>query len=332
MQTKEPTGTGSGSRLYGSLLIVFGVLLAVFWSVHPFFMWAMVGALTLVSFLYYRSLPKTEKDYRYQREQEERTTKSPAEQKSRTGAKPQAAAPSKAKPVPPATLGNPMRWIGIGFVVIVGLIFLFTVLVVFLPATEEANEQPVETVVETTEANPEDYRQQLVTDPNNKDVLTELGNYHYEQQAYDSALVYYDRIIRLDSKNSVALYNKGLVLYQLKKYDQSISILRLCLAYDTQNTGALQVMGNNYYDQQQYGPALDWYQKAYDLGARDGFLCHAMAWMYDERQQTNRAIPLYKEALSLDSTRTDIYVRLASLEPELASLYLALETRWKPTQ
>jgi tetratricopeptide (TPR) repeat protein len=325
MQSKEPARRGN-SRLYGTLLIVLAVMLAVFWSVHAFFMWALVGALTLVSLLYYRSLPKTERDYRYQREEEERAARKPTEPKqseARASDKPRTERASKRgeSTERPTASPNVLRWLAIGFFGVIALMVLAAVVFIFIPLEDEQTDYP-----------PNEKEAALATltaDPNNIDALTNAGNYHFELQEYDSALAYYERVLRVDSRNSTALYNKGLVFYRQARYEESIPVLRLSLDIDPANTGALQVMGNNYYDRQLYGPALEWYQKAYDLGARDGFLCHALGWLYDDRNQTSRAIPFYKEALSLDSARADIYTRLAELEPQRATEYRALEARWK---
>lgn len=302
------------------MLIVLAVVLALFWSVHPFFMWVLIGALTLVSFLYYRSLPKTERDYRYQREEEKG-----ADPRTRTpDVETPAQAPKQKKrqnnsgASTAATPQQHVRAITIAVFVLVGVIFLGIILaVIFSP---EDAEPPSETEV---------LQQTLAANPNDVDALTNLGNYHFDQVAYDSALSYYDRVLRIDSRNSPALYNKGLVYYKRQEYETSISVLRQCVDADPNNLDALVVLGHNYYDRQQYDPAQEWYGKAYEKGMRDSFLCHALAWMYDQKNQTTRALALYKEAVGLDSTRADIYPRLAELEPGRASLYRELEQRWK---
>gem|GEM_PF-3264010 len=146
---------------------------------------------------------------------------------------------------------------------------------------------------------------------------------------YDSALMAYNAILGANPNQTEAIYNKGLIYYYQKQYDVSMGVLSQCLSADANHQQAMYVMGHNYYDQQQFTEALAWYQRTYDSGLRDAFLCHALAWLYDNQGNTDRATPLYKEALSIDSTRTDIYTRLAELEPANATAYKAMEQRWK---
>jgi tetratricopeptide (TPR) repeat protein len=170
----------------------------------------------------------------------------------------------------------------------------------------------------------------LQTDPNNVDALTATGNQFYDQSNYDSALSYYDKILKLDPRNSIALYNEGLVYYSQKDYLKSIEFLRTCLQIDSSNKDAILFMGHNYYDRQEYDEAFTWYNRAYEAGLRDAFLSHALAYLYDEKKNnTSQAIIHYKEALEMDSSRVDIYTRLAELEPGKAAFYKKKEAQWK---
>ena len=62
---------------------------------------------------------------------------------------------------------------------------------------------------------------------------------------------------------------------------------------------------------------------------RDAFLSHVLAYLHDNNGNTSRALTLYKEAVGMDSSRTDIYARLAELEPSNATKYKALEAKFK---
>jgi tetratricopeptide (TPR) repeat protein len=167
-----------------------------------------------------------------------------------------------------------MVWIG------AGSIFLFFIVVNILSgkkdiATEEESVSAAFALEETSEWNAKGYE-------------------FYVNQRYDSALYYFDRVLRLESSNTTALYQKGLV----------------------------------YYDQQKMDKAMDSFTRAYDAGLRDAFLSHVLGYLNDNSGNTSRAIDFYKEALSLDSARADIYARLAELEPGNAGKYIALQTRW----
>lgn len=116
----------------------------------------------------------------------------------------------------------------------------------------------------------------------------------YLNKDYDSALFFYDRILRLEPGNASAWYSRGLV----------------------------------FYDQQKMDKALESFSRAYDSGMRDAFLSHVLGFLYDNSGNTARAIGFYKEALEMDSSRADIYARLAELDQSNATRYKKLSERW----
>jgi cytochrome c-type biogenesis protein CcmH/NrfG len=184
---------------------------------------------------------------------------------------------------------------------------------------------------ETTTVDPVagEYRDALEANPNDLDALTNVGNRFFENNQYDSALAYYDRVLEIEPQNAAALYNKGLIYYNQQQYEKSVELLNQCIRANPDYTDAYLIQGHNYYDRQRLDEALTWYNRAYERGMQNAFLSHVLAYIYDTKGNLARALPLYKEALQLDSTRVDIYPRLAELEPTQAARYNALAERWK---
>ncbi len=56
----------------------------------------------------------------------------------------------------------------------------------------------------------------LSIDPNHEEALVRLGNVLGKIGKYQDAVTFYDRALKLDSKNSLALVNKGLCFHYLK--------------------------------------------------------------------------------------------------------------------
>ncbi len=177
----------------------------------------------------------------------------------------------------------------------------------------------------TYDAIPDEYQEKLKKDPNNVEALAQIGNSYLEDFQYDSALAYYNRALAINATNSAVLYNVGLVHYNTQQYDESIVALKKCLEAEPNYANAFLIMGHNYYDRQRYDEAFTWYTKAYDAGIENAFLSHVLAYLYDNKGNTSRAITLYREALKLDSSRTEIYSRLAEIDPGNATLYKRLE-------
>ncbi len=114
-----------------------------------------------------------------------------------------------------------------------------------------------------------------------------------------------------------------------QNYRQSIALCRKGLVNQPGNLDFILLLGDNYGSLKQYDSSYIWFNKAYQLGARSAYLSHWMGYFYDEKGEISRAIEFYKDALKQDSTRTQIYDRLAELEPNRAEWYKAKSAQWK---
>jgi tetratricopeptide (TPR) repeat protein len=155
------------------------------------------------------------------------------------------------------------------------------------------------------------------------------GTWHSNNSAYDSAIFYFDKVLEVEPGNTPALYNKGLSLYNLGKYQEATLPLEEAIKTDPGYSQAMLLLGDCHYNAVNYPPALEWYTKAYELGERSANLSHLLAFLHDNKGESDPAIAFYKETLSMDSSRVDIYERLAVLEPANATEYTRLAGRWK---
>ena len=290
-------------KRYTRLAIISGFLLAMFWPLGSFFFWIFIGAASYFIFLVFYYQPRVEheeKKFEYAR---------PPRQESQQ---------SSSINVTPK---NAKLIIVIAAISIFG--FLLILMIIGFATGEDNAAQPIEEI--TVNEN----RELLANDPNNVDALTNLGNSFYADGQYDSALVYYERVLKIDKKNSSGLYNKGLTLYQKKDYKKSMEILRQCVSLYPDNTDAIMVIGDNYYSQNSFNEAIEWYKQAYNKGARSAGLLNVMAYIYDQRNQKTEAIRFYKEALQQDSSLVDAYTRLAELEPNRSDWYKKKAEAWQ---
>jgi len=147
------------------------------------------------------------------------------------------------------------------------------------------------------ELTPANFDEEETERPEDDDVtaLNERGYNFYLNKQYDSAIYYYDRALGLEPDNGAVWLNRGLV----------------------------------YYDQEKTDKAIEAFSRSYDAGVRDAFLSHVLAYLYDNGGNTTRALSFYKEAVGMDSSRSDIYSRLAELEPANAARYKALEEKYR---
>jgi Flp pilus assembly protein TadD len=176
------------------------------------------------------------------------------------------------------------------------------------------------------------YRKVLDAEPSNRDARFGMGDIFLAESNFDSALYYYDGILVENPSDEAARYNRALALFNQKNYSGSLKETAEVLRLNPRYQDALLLAGDNYYVQQRYDSAIFWYEQAYDLGVRTAILSHIMAYIYDVEGNTDRAIPLYQEAVLYDSTKTDVYKRLGELIPEESERYRVLENRFSEQQ
>lgn len=291
-------------KRYTRLAIMSAILLALLWPLDSFFFWIFSGATAYFAFLAFYFRPRVD------REEEKFEYAQPSWQATRH---------KSSVNVSPKN---------VKLIVVISVLAFFGFLVILMIIGFATGDDSTPELI-SKENTINENRELLSGDPTNVDALTNLGNSFYENGQYDSAMVYYERVLKIDSKNGSGLYNKGLVHYQKKEYQKSMDILRQCISLDPDNTDAIMVLGDNYYSQDQFMQALDWYKQAYTKGARTAGLLNVMAYIYDQQNQKGEAIRFYKEALQQDSSLVYVYTRLADLEPNDSDWYKKKAQAWK---
>jgi hypothetical protein len=123
-------------------------------------------------------------------------------------------------------------------------------------------------------------------------------------------------------------YDKALQEYNNQNYRQSIAIARKGLIGDPNNNDLMLVLGDDYGALKQNDSSFIWFDRAYQNGVRSAYLSHWLGYLYDDRGSAAQGIQFYKDALKQDSSRTQIYDRLAELEPERAEWYRKKSSQW----
>jgi cytochrome c-type biogenesis protein CcmH/NrfG len=155
------------------------------------------------------------------------------------------------------------------------------------------------------------------------DTLTNIGNAYFNGGQYDSALIFYDKVLQIEPANQYALYNKALVYYAQKEYTHCKRTVANCLRQDPNYGDALWLMGDIYFDRGEKDSARFFCDRAYNAGVRHGDFLQLLASLY-EMEDVSKAIRLYQESLQQDSSLTDSYRMLAELIPKDSAHYLQL--------
>ena len=231
--------------------------------------------------------------------------------------------PSRHRPRPVGHQAERGRNFTMMVLLFIGSVFLIIILAVFFtddPSVDDGLNGPFEKAEQARYAGNYDsaeyyYRQTLTDDPGNLDALNGLGILSLNRQRYDLAVTQFDDALRIDPDYEYARYNKALTLYYQHNYRRSLGETFELLKRSPDYYDAMQLAGDNYYDQQRYDSAKYWYDQGYDLGVRNAWICHVLGYLYDRNNESGRAVSLYQEALSYDSSKVDVYVRLGELLP-----------------
>ncbi len=284
-----------GAKVYGVISVIAWFALALFWSVDSSFRWIFFGVATAFGFLYL--LKRRAFDFRL----------------TDFFQQPKAAKQYNAPSASPLTTSEKgALYLGVGTLVALVLAFvIYAVSTGFESESTEGEEQTVELNTET-----------VSFDTKDPDDVLEQGNNFYNNSQFDSALVYYKRALALRPGFKEAYYNIALIYSSQSDYSNAILTMKECLSSYPDYGDGLQLMGNCYSRLEQNDEALSFYERSYATGTRNAELSHYLAYLYDLKNNTEKAIEFYKEAIQQDSTKVDVYKRLAELEPEKAEWYL----------
>ncbi len=159
------------------------------------------------------------------------------------------------------------------------------------------------------------YQKVLTENPEHFEAINGYATTLIQQNRSEDALKQLDRALEINPDFAYARYNKALVYYNQQKYKQSLQQSLDLIQRSPEYTAGILIAGDAYYTQQRYDSAIFYYEKAYDKGERSDVLCHLMAFIYDAKGNQSKAVLFYKEALSYDTAIVEIHKRLGELLP-----------------
>lgn len=271
------------------------VLMGLVWSLDSFFIYLMLGAACYCFFLayWYKPAPAIEPKIHYRGDR-------------------QRSAEKKMKIQPAAFMV--LAFIGLGIFLVMAVIFFFNSTATVQYDAAIAYDQAYNFQLnEQYDSAKRWYRKVLETDPSHENAMIGMGNVFLTNQEYDSAWFYYNEAIMANPANDDAQYNKAIVRYYQQRYAESSDEAKIILERNPDYHDAEILIGDNYNALNRLDSALHWYQRAYDAGYKNPMLLHVMAYTYDQTGQSQKAIEFYKQTLELDSSQTEIYLRLSEM-------------------
>lgn len=174
----------------------------------------------------------------------------------------------------------------------------------------------------------------LKSEPNNIDVLSQLGSTYVRSGDDEKALEVYKRIDQIDKMNFNALNNLGGIYRRLQQYEDSIMVLERALATGANPNEIYYNMGHTYKLMGNYDDAADCFVTVIEENPNDVLAYNHLGSIQAARGEHAKALQTYNRALQVDKNHPILhynsalsYLSLGKKEEAKLSFENALRTR-----
>lgn len=212
---------------------------------------------------------------------------------------------------PTATSAAPGKAGMIVKIILYGFLFLFIFFfLIGLFVSNENSNGNTETVSTVTE------------EDNGTTYWNEKGNAALANEKQDSALYYYEQALAIDPENVYALYNTGLSHVLRQDYRKGNTFTRRCLRYHPDYDPAWWLLGYSYDLTNQTDSAIYSLEQAYRHDYSQPDFLQLLAEVYVKRNKRSSALEVYQKLVTMDTTRADIFRKMAELDPSNSDRYM----------
>jgi len=300
---EAPQKPSERSKWPGRMALLFTLLFAIFWSLGAFFFWTFLMLALYFAFLdfYYSDTLRRWVDGFSTAFQSRQTQPPPNPYQTfrpRTG-------PSETQAPQQVKARQVIRLVLFGFAFVLFFFFL-----VGLFSTAENSLATESTPVELPE-------QETGTT-----FWLEKGNAAMSNEKMDSALYYYGQTLALDPENMYGLYNTGLVYFLQDNYSKGNGFARRCLQYHPDYDPAWWLLGWGYDKAGKTDSAVYCLEQAYQHEYYQPEFLTLLSEVYIKTNKRRELLGVYQKMVDLDTTRADIFRRMAELDPSNAEKYM----------
>lgn len=129
-----------------------------------------------------------------------------------------------------------------------------------------------------------------------------MGNWYYEMKQYDSAEVFFRKVVELDSTVVEGHFNRGLSLVQLERLDEAVQEFRISEILDRGNiqfsASIPRSLGSTYAMKKQFRLAITSFRRALEIDREDLEATLGLARAYDGAGRKQDALKWYKKFLN----------------------------------
>jgi tetratricopeptide (TPR) repeat protein len=149
------------------------------------------------------------------------------------------------------------------------------------------------------------------------ETLYNTANNFYDNQKYEEALQYYDKVLAIDPSSVNALNSKGLALDHLQRYDEAVQTFDKALAIDPSSVNALNNKGLALDHLQRYDEAVQTFDKVLAINPSSVNALNNKGLALEHLQRYDEALQFYDKALSLDPSSIQALNGTSSILAEL---------------
>jgi tetratricopeptide (TPR) repeat protein len=132
------------------------------------------------------------------------------------------------------------------------------------------------------------------------ETLYNTANNFYDNQKYDEAIQYYDKVLAINPSAVGALNSKGLALDHLQRYDEALQSFDKALEIDPSSVNALNNKGLALDHLQRYDEALSYFDKALSINPSSVNALTNKGLALDHLQRYDEALQSFDKALEID--------------------------------
>ena len=102
---------------------------------------------------------------------------------------------------------------------------------------------------------------QLLREPDNSELINEIGVILYQMKDWKNAEIYLQRAYQMNPNDDDILYNYAFILYFDSKWEKAIPILKTYLSLNPDEPEIIKKLGDSYYHLGEYEPAAAMYEQ-----------------------------------------------------------------------
>jgi len=158
------------------------------------------------------------------------------------------------------------------------------------------------------------------------DILNVLGSLAQKLEMIEETIVFYQNVVKLDSKNVVSMYNLGLLYAKIGKFDEAIQQLKTILQYDESHLATLIKLGDMFFHgKNDFDSAAEYYQRAFDLQPDDCITGLKLASVLSKKESFEEATHIIFTLLKDNNEDSDLWLNYAVLLVKQVKFDEALE-------